>query len=217
VTERDALFVAARDRVGLSDPAVELLLVLDVRGEVAIEAALRGAFDELATRGLAEARARLALVRDEASARPRAIATVHGRAVMHSLRQIVALETMARSLDRRRAERAARGAPREQRPRESSAPLTLADERAILDDALAWVDASPTLPAASDVRITLRLGPRFVRVFWASRAQSGAGSILHFVERRTGRIYRAKSWRQVGRPTSHHVSELARDRERRPS
>jgi hypothetical protein len=157
--ERDPFLNAARSRLGLSERALELLVVLDVRSEVAIDAALAEAFAELRQRGLAEGKARLELVRDEASARPCAVLTSSGRAVMHSLREIVALEGMERILTRRRAARAQRPAKKPSPPRVAPSPLTRDDEQAILDDALAWVDATPTQPTPHGGRVTHPVGP----------------------------------------------------------
>lgn len=80
-------------------------------------------------------------------------------------------------------------------------------ERAIVEDAFAAIEASPTLPSREAVCVYLRAGPRFARVFWAHRGAS-TGSILHFVELATGAVFRAKSARQVGERTGRVVAGL---------
>lgn len=75
-------------------------------------------------------------------------------------------------------------------------------ERAIVADALAVVDRLPSLPSADDVRIYLRPGRRYTRVFWTyASSPENLGSILHFVEQATGRVLRAQSSTKVGAPT----------------
>jgi len=72
-------------------------------------------------------------------------------------------------------------------------------EAAVIADALAVVDARPSLPAAEDVRIYLRRGRRYTRVFWIRETIAGEhGSILHFVENATGQVFTAKSSKKVG-------------------
>ena len=77
-------------------------------------------------------------------------------------------------------------------------------DRAIVADALRVVDGDPTLPPAADVRIYLRPGRRYTRVFWAPRGSNG-GSILHFVEQATGRVLSAQSSTKAGAPTGRVV------------
>lgn len=77
-------------------------------------------------------------------------------------------------------------------------------ERAIVADAMRVVDGDPSLPAASKVRVYLRPGRRYTRVFWAPRGSDG-GSILHFVEQATGRIFSAQSSTKAGAPTGRVV------------
>ena len=77
-------------------------------------------------------------------------------------------------------------------------------DRAVIADALRVVDADPSLPTAAKVRIYLRPGRRYTRVFWAYPGSRG-GSILHFVEQATGRIFSAKSSTKVGAPTDRVV------------
>ena len=75
-------------------------------------------------------------------------------------------------------------------------------ERAIVADALATVERSPALPSADKVRIYLRPGRRYTGVFWTyASSPENLGSILHFVEQETGRVFRAKSSTKVGAPT----------------
>lgn len=176
-------------RCGLSAGAATLLVELDVFGEVVLASDEHlAALVELEGRGLAErAGAPHACVH--------AVSTRYVREVMERVRSIMALE----------GELARRERPREPAPaaRGPDEPLSTELERAILDDALAVIARSPTLPEVSKVRVYLRTGPRYARVFWAyrSRGEDDGGSILHFVERATGRIYAAKSARQVGRFT----------------
>ena len=89
-------------------------------------------------------------------------------------------------------------------------PLTEAEERTIIDDALSVIARAPVLPDPSQVRVYLRSGPKYVRVFWtySGRSDDAGGSILHFVEKRTGRVYAAKSARQVGRFTGRVLPGL---------
>ncbi|CAG0988541.1 hypothetical protein ARNL5_03046 [Anaerolineae bacterium] len=84
-------------------------------------------------------------------------------------------------------------------------------ERAIVEDAFAAIEVSPTLPSREAVCVYLRTGPRFARVFWARRGAK-TGSILHFVELATGAVLRAKSARQVGEPTGRVVAGLRKAR-----
>ncbi len=77
-------------------------------------------------------------------------------------------------------------------------------KRAIVVDALRVVDGDPSLPAASEVRVYLRPGRRYTRVFWAPRGSDG-GSILHFVEQATGRVFSAQSSTKAGAPTGRVV------------
>ncbi|MEQ9650360.1 MAG: DUF3560 domain-containing protein [Sandaracinaceae bacterium] len=82
-------------------------------------------------------------------------------------------------------------------------------DRAIIVDALRVVDGDPSLPPAAEVRIYLRPGRRHTRVFWAPRGSDG-GSILHFVEQATGRVFSAQSSTKVGAPTGR-VVDVARE------
>ncbi|MCB9597416.1 MAG: DUF3560 domain-containing protein [Sandaracinaceae bacterium] len=80
-------------------------------------------------------------------------------------------------------------------------------EAAVIADALAAVEADPTKPAAADVRIYLRPGRRYTRVFWVPRtARDDNGSILHFVENETGQVFAAASSKKVGRRLSRVVT-----------
>lgn len=83
-------------------------------------------------------------------------------------------------------------------------PSREALDRAIVADALGIVDADPSLPPAAEVRVYLRPGRRYTRVFWAPRG-SDDGSILHFVEQATGRVFSAQSSTKAGAPTGRVV------------
>jgi len=79
-------------------------------------------------------------------------------------------------------------------------------EAAVIADALAVVDVDPSKPAAADVRIYLRRGRRYTRVFWTlDELGDDGGSILHFVENATGQVFAAKSSKKVGRRLSRVV------------
>jgi len=78
-------------------------------------------------------------------------------------------------------------------------------ERAVIANALEVVEGSPTLPSAGEVRIYLRPGRRYTRVFWEYPG-SRSGSILHFVEQATGRVFTAKSAKKVGVPTGRVIT-----------
>lgn len=82
-------------------------------------------------------------------------------------------------------------------------------DRTIIVDALRVVDSDPSLPPAAEVRIYLRPGRRYTRVFWAPRGSDG-GSTLHFVEQATGRVFSAQSSTKVGAPTGP-VVDVARE------
>ncbi len=84
-------------------------------------------------------------------------------------------------------------------------------DAAIVADALAFIDADPTNRSPSSVRIYLRHGRRYTRVFWASAraAKDDLGSILFFVERESGRVFRAKSAKKVGPPMGRVIERCA--------
>ena len=98
--------------------------------------------------------------------------------------------------------------PRPRRAAAAAEPAEPADraafERAVVADALEQVDRDIALPSSDKVRIYLRPGRRYTRVFWEYLG-SRSGSILHFVEHATGRVFRAKSWKQVGAPTDRVI------------
>lgn len=183
---------------GISSAAAMLLVELDVFGEVRIsDDEHLGALAELKARGLAD-------MSETPHVCVHAVPSIYVREVMNRARSILALEgELARRT--RPSAVAPDPDPGPKRARAPEGPLSAEHERAIIEDALAVVEASHFLPPARKVRIYLRTGPRFVRVFWTYERPSGDddpnGSILHFVERATGRIYRAKSARQVGRST----------------
>lgn len=182
---------------GISSEAAMLLVDLDLLTEVRIsEDEHLDALAELKSRGLADlAQAPHACVH--------AVPSIYVREVINRARSILALEgELAR---RRRPEPAEPDPdPESKKERGVDGPLSAAQEQTIIRDALAVVEMSSFLPPSRKVRIYLRTGPRYVRVFWAYARPSGDdrdGSILHFVERATGMVYLAKSARQVGRPT----------------
>jgi hypothetical protein len=185
-------------RCSLSTDAAALLGNLDVHPEMLIDRIEHlAAVMELRDKGLAEAH-------DHAEG-VRVTASIGVRSIMQSIRNIVAMEQEIERLTRRR-EQKAKPSQRATRDRRDNAPLSIELERAIVQDALSIVDAMPHLPAASEVRVYLRSGPRFVRVFWVPRRiAEDRGSILHFVEKATGRVYQARSARQVGRFTGRVV------------
>lgn len=179
---------------GLSEAAAMLLVELDLFGEVRL-----GSDEHLPA--LAELEARGLAMRAEAPrACVHAVPSGYVRSVMESVREILALENQL-------AIREAKSRPVLPDPSDDGSPLSAERERAIVDDALAVIERSPTLPAASKVRVYLRAGPRYVRVFWTyAGGEDGSGSILHVVEKATGRVYEAKSWRQVGRLTGRVIA-----------
>ncbi|RZO57903.1 MAG: DUF3560 domain-containing protein [Sandaracinaceae bacterium] len=99
------------------------------------------------------------------------------------------------------------GAPVPNRRKATSSvepPAGDAFELAVIANASKMIDGDPSLPAAKDVRIYLRPGRRYTRVFWAHPG-SEDGSILHFVERATGRVYRARSSTKAGASTGRLI------------
>lgn len=181
---------------GISLGAAMLLVELDVFGEVRIsDDEHLDSLAELKSRGLAD-------LAETPHACVHAVPSVYVREVLNRARSILALED---ELARRKQPAVAAPDPEPKTKRGSDGPLSAEQEQLIIKDALAVVEASSHLPPARKARIYLRTGPRFVRVFWTYSRPTGDderdGSILHFVERATGAVYRAKSARQVGRPT----------------
>ncbi len=208
---RTALVHAIETRCRLSTRAAMLLIELDAWGELSIEDESDfGAVEELRRRGLAEVRAPLAY---DADSRVRAVPAPSTPELLRHIRALIALDeesarVRAHTSDPDVLASHASGTRRSTQRKSSESKTSLSPEfvQAITDDALAMVQAAPVLPAANDVRIYMRPGPRFVRVFWAYRGQDDNGSILHFVEIKTGRVFRAKSSRQVGAPTSRFIN-----------
>lgn len=181
---------------GVSSDAAMLLVELDLLNEVRIsDDEHLDALAELKSRGLAD-------LAETPHACVHAVPSLYVREVINRARSILALEG---ELARRRRPEPAAPDPEPKKDRGVDGPLSAAQEQTIIRDALAVVEMSSHLPPSRKARIYLRTGPRYVRVFWAYQRPSGeddpSGSILHFVERATGRVYLAKSARQVGRPT----------------
>lgn len=185
---------------GISSEAAMLLVELDLLSEVRIsEDEHLDALAELKSRGLADLAA-------APHACVHAVPSLYVREVINRARSILALEgELARRRRSEPAEPDPEPAPEPRKERGVDGPLSAAQEQTIIRDALAVVEMSSFLPPSRKVRVYLRTGPRYVRVFWAYARPSGDddrdGSILHFVERTTGMVYLAKSARQVGRPT----------------
>ncbi len=89
-------------------------------------------------------------------------------------------------------------------------------EAKVVADALDVIDRDRTKPSRDEVRIYLRPGRRYLRVFWTdASAPDDSGSILHFVERATGKVFAAKSSKRVGYDTGRVIRVVASEAQKK--
>jgi hypothetical protein len=201
------------ERCGLSQGAAMLLVELDVFGEVLIDRDEHVAeLAELLAKGLAE-------LAHGAYACTHVRPSLLVREILNRIRSLMALEAELARRERAEASDRPRDVPKKAPPAadaagdEPSAAITGAKltpelERAIVEDALALIDQHPIYGPADKVRVYLRRGRRFVRVYWTPKSMpDGSGSLLYYVEIATGRIFnRGGSSKKV--PTSRFVGDL---------